>query len=429
MARDIKSILKKKRLTGEEVGRALLMNLANDVKNKGKRYEPLFSQADLNRMMDSLTTEAQYTEFLVYSRIYAAIAESFHRNQVHVQQFFSGYYRYLSQLRAAMQADRALEALEQGPVILTRTQYDRLRRAQVEEKRGRAASLRDMVFCALQYFLAHEDEAPEDLRAALEAARSEPATDGRVIAEFNREMGIGTFILKDGTRSEGMSNDEWRAAVLAEFMETHELITDGRQASPEETWQRFEYLSRVMEGKLLYDWEEDIRRAYGGALPEDPPLGLSGMRGALEIIAAEGDDPMRAQIRQVLDDEERGPVWHVREQPPEGTASGGFFLFRKKERTQEKPLWGGGVSPPPQRNVCPAFQKLAAGGRSFVPLGGAPLLATRTGGAPPVQSDRRKIWTKPACRERARQSPTRLSHNTAPGKAALTPRNAPDRLE
>jgi hypothetical protein len=59
MARDIKSLLSKKGWTGEEVGKAVIASLINDAEQGSKPHNPLFSQADLERMEDSLTQPAE----------------------------------------------------------------------------------------------------------------------------------------------------------------------------------------------------------------------------------------------------------------------------------------------------------------------------------------------------------------------------------
>ena len=54
---NIKTILNKKTWRGDEVGKALIASLINDIVNAGKDWKPLFPQSEYNRMVDSLQTE------------------------------------------------------------------------------------------------------------------------------------------------------------------------------------------------------------------------------------------------------------------------------------------------------------------------------------------------------------------------------------
>ena len=81
MATDIKRLLNKKGWTGEEVGKALIASMLNDIKNQGKPYQPLFTQADFEKMESSLSTERDYLAYGVYRDIYSSVIDSFNRGQ------------------------------------------------------------------------------------------------------------------------------------------------------------------------------------------------------------------------------------------------------------------------------------------------------------------------------------------------------------
>ena len=105
---NIKTILNKKTWKGDEVGK------------------PLFPQSEYNRMVDSLQTEVQIGKYLVYEKIYSSVMDYYNRNQAMIQQFWHGYYRLLCSLEQIQQANSALKAIEQYPLIMTRQQYARL---------------------------------------------------------------------------------------------------------------------------------------------------------------------------------------------------------------------------------------------------------------------------------------------------------------
>lgn len=265
MAKSIKSLLNKKGWTGKEVGTALLMNLKNDIEHKGQHnIKPLFSQEDFNRMVGSLDTDYQYTQFKVLENIYSAIVDSFNFNEANIQQFYNGYYRYFLAIREAYRAEEHYRATEQIPLILTQAQYDRLTADSLAYKRGFTESYYSLFFHAVDYFLSHldEDTTPENIRTAIEATQSQPVTNKRIIANWAEDMEEGYYTLKDGTRSDSMTSKEWKETLKAEFMETHKLYINGELADYETTIREHNNARFLYACQLLFRGEDAIRAAY-----------------------------------------------------------------------------------------------------------------------------------------------------------------------
>ena len=99
MANSIKSLLSKKGWTGEEVGKALIASLLNDIRYQGQEHELLFTQADFDKMESSLSTDRDYLAYGVYRDIYSSIVDTYNRGQGLYQQFYNGYYRYVMHLQ------------------------------------------------------------------------------------------------------------------------------------------------------------------------------------------------------------------------------------------------------------------------------------------------------------------------------------------
>lgn len=318
MAQSIKTLLSKKGWTGKEVGKALLTNLAHDIKNKGTQYEPLFSQTDLDRMIESLNTEAQYTAFKVYSKVYEAVVESFNKNQASIQQFYNGYYRYLLHLKGAMDADRALQNMEQYPMIMTKRQYDRLKQAQARKKRAYKASFRDLIFDLLQYFMETPQDAPESIREAIAQTRNERVRNKRILADYNQDMGEGYFVLKDGRRSDEMTPEQWDAALSEVFMQNHTLILNGEPATEAETELYYNQDRYVRACRILFSGEEGIKAAYKAETGTDLHGGVDDITHGLEAIV-EGREPapwVADTINLLLHAHMERPTWHYNDQPP-----------------------------------------------------------------------------------------------------------------
>ena len=268
MAKSIKALLNKKGWTGKEVGKALLMSLKHDMENKGNpNKKPLFSQEDFNRMVDSLDTDYQYTQFKVLESIYSSVVDSFNYNEAMGQQFYNGYYRYFLAIREAQRAEDFFTTTEKFPLILTQAQYDKLASEREAYKRGFTESYYSLFFHTVAAFVDavendRADSIPEDIRAAIIATQSQKVTNKRIIANWAEDMGEGYYTLPDGRRSDNMTSEEWQAALKALFMGFHKLYINGELQDEHITAQHFNQ-ERILTGyKLLFQGGDAIRAAY-----------------------------------------------------------------------------------------------------------------------------------------------------------------------
>lgn len=325
----IKSLLAKKGWTGEEVGKALIASLLNDIKYQGQEHELLFTQADFDKMESSLSTERDYLAYGVYRDIYSSVVDTFNRGQGNYQQFYNGYYRYAMYLQGAMKADIALSEVEKHPLIMTEEQYKALERETAEQRRNYKESFYSLLFNLLEDFLnaldaGEADKVPATIAEAIEATKKEPANNKRLLSSYNELMGEGYYQLKDGRRSDQMTNEEWREALTELFMSKHELIIDGVKASPEETIRDHNY-SRLIRGyKIFFEGKDAIREAYrkttGKELPETEEQELLD---ALEEVLEQSGSKRGNSLEEALStlfngSEDYSGEWHYYEAPPEG---------------------------------------------------------------------------------------------------------------
>ena len=128
MAMNIMKLLHKKSWSGEEVGKALLSSIIYDINHGNEpNFSPLFSQADFEKMENSLKTEQERSIYSVYKNIYQALIDSYNRGQGLYQQFWHGYYRYKNTLELCRKTDRMIKHTQNLPLVISRTQYDRLK--------------------------------------------------------------------------------------------------------------------------------------------------------------------------------------------------------------------------------------------------------------------------------------------------------------
>lgn len=325
MANSIKSLLSKKGWTGEEVGKALIASLLNDIRYQGQEHELLFTQADFDKMESSLSTDRDYLAYGVYRDIYSSIVDTYNRGQGLYQQFYNGYYRYVMHLQGAMKADNALKQAEYYPLIMTEEQYRKAERETVEEKKRFGESFYSLVFTLLEYFLNALDngeKVPADIAKAIEATKKEPAKGHALYSRYNELMGEGYYSLPDGRRSDQMTSEEWQKALEELYLSSHKLTINGRPATAEETVKHYNG-NRLLKGwELFFRGADAIKEAYrertGKELPEAGEQEiLDELELVLDGIGKAPYNPLRSSLYELYT-EETPTEWHYYTEAPEG---------------------------------------------------------------------------------------------------------------
>lgn len=261
----IKRLLNKKGWTGKEIGQLLIASLLNDIKQKDKEEkELLFTQKEFEEMESTLRTDRDFTVYGVYRDLYSSLVDSYNRGQALHQQFSNGYYRLFMELREVQNAEDAQKIRANTPLIVTESQYKRMR-AQAEEKlRAIIASFDSIVINVLHTFMdADEAELAEQpaIKEALEATKRTPA-EGYSFLEENREVFLeGYYTLPDGRRSDQMTVQAWREALGEYYLKEHSLTIDGSPASLEETVSHYNQ-ERLKIGYELFFKGADAVRSF-----------------------------------------------------------------------------------------------------------------------------------------------------------------------
>lgn len=253
-------LLKKKGWTGKEVGQLLIASLLNDIKQLGQgKKTPLFSQADFEKMESSLNSDFDYLSYGVYRALYSSIIDSYNYGEALCQQFYNGFSRLFSVLREVQIADNIQKAYDDTPLIMTESQYKRLKAEAVQTLRGRKESYYSLLFYILEKSLDAGDEAPEPIRTAIEATKEIPAEKITFSRSYNEQMGEGYYSLPDGRRSDQMTSEEWQKALEEEFLRTHKLTINGEPASTEETIREYNRDRRIKSYELFFKGAKAIR--------------------------------------------------------------------------------------------------------------------------------------------------------------------------
>lgn len=253
-------LLKKKGWTGKEVGQLLIASMLNDIKQLGQGEKtPLFSQADFEKMESSLNSDFDYLSYGVYRELYSSIIDSYNRGQGLCQQFYNGFSRLFSVLREVQIADNVQKAYDDTPLIMTKSQYKRLKAKAVQTLKGYKESYYSLLFSILEKFLDAGDEAPEPIRTAIEATKEIPAEKITFSRSYNEQMGLGYYSLPDGRRSDQMTSEEWQKALEEEFLRTHKLTINGEPASTEETIREYNRDRLIKSYELFFKGAKAIR--------------------------------------------------------------------------------------------------------------------------------------------------------------------------
>ena len=263
MTANINKLLNKKGYTGEEVGKALIASLMNDLQYRedGGTPKPLFTEGEFSRMENSLDSERDFTAYGLYIEIYNSILQARERLFGEVQQFYHGYYRTWTYLSTAMNAERAEEEEDEvRPLIMSRKQYEGLKKEVIDTKRAWKESFYSAFFSVLQDALELEPgKLPADLAQAIEGTKKEKVTNPRILTNYAEDTGDGYYTLPDGRRSDEMSSEEWQKAT--EELITIEPVNEGGEVPSvqELMLQRYQRRQINLE-RLFYEGADSIRK-------------------------------------------------------------------------------------------------------------------------------------------------------------------------
>lgn len=264
MRTDINKLLKKKGWTGKEVGKVLILSLVNDLTNKKNAdYKPLFSQADFDKMYNSISSDKEWDDYEQLWHIQNMIIASYNEGQSVYQQFCNGYYRYFLYLSHCYEAERDKKNEALTPYVMTQAMYDEMSVKIIEAKKTIKESLSSLMYGTLEYNFWVED-IPE-INKALEATKSEIVTDEDVLEDYALGNDMYYYELPTGERSDQLTDEEWlealRKAVNAEITAFISEIKDKLPTeSAELTAEQYAVYNLIGKIKLYHKffWDGDV---------------------------------------------------------------------------------------------------------------------------------------------------------------------------
>lgn len=316
-------LLKKKSWTGKEVGKLLIASMLNDIKQLGQKEKTLlFSQSDFEKIESSITSDKDYITYGVYRDLYTSIIDSFNRGQSLYQQFYNGFHRLLFELRETQNTDTAQANMDRTPLIMTDSQYKRLKEKAVKTLSGYKESFCSLIFGCLNSFLGSEEsytkkEAPA-IWEALEATKKIPATGNRFLPLYNATYRNGYYSLPDGRRSDQMTSEEWDKTLQEEFLKNHKLFINGEPATAKETIKEYNESRRIKSYELFFKGANAIREF----VLERTKKELDGTDEEIEKAindVTESNIHLNPKAEQIVEALDFSPhtKWHTYEEPPE----------------------------------------------------------------------------------------------------------------
>lgn len=283
---NLDTLLKKKRVKGEELGRAIVMNLVHDLKHGPN--QPLFSQDDLQRMQSSLEDSHEIEVYGMYVDLYNGIMLQHWRAQASKQQAYHGYYKFFFLLMTELSAQMTQQRLLSLPVIATQRQYNETLMRQMAQKQAIGENFKGLILRALNYYLGQYTTTsmmiPTDIEIALQALKEKPFRNQHILGLINEEHEIGYYLFPGGKRSDQLTEKQCLAELttLEPFQSMPEIakLWD-KSRSPDSN--KFEItrifgidkVRRFESQQAELDTGEDEAIWPKWVLKEDSPLGLT----------------------------------------------------------------------------------------------------------------------------------------------------------
>jgi len=177
MAKEIQALLKKGKLTGDEVGKLMIRDLLATYHNflKGKEDQGLLTQAEMNTIINGLTKNEDIKRYNEYRRLLEYLVNATKAYMIHegsVEEYLWKIYYFLREMRLAEEEN---ERSFWQPRIMTQKQYDELKQTEFNKKMSWGFSVNYFILHALDYYLnLYKDGKQTPLDKHFTAAKKQP---------------------------------------------------------------------------------------------------------------------------------------------------------------------------------------------------------------------------------------------------------------
>ena len=277
---DIDKILRKRKWTGEEVGKALLASLIFAYKESlaGRPGRTLFSQEQYQKMISSLESDDEYNNYNAFVGLNNWTIASYNTARTNYLRAEKSIQHITGCIHTVLAIETHFKSLEQMPLIYTERQYKEERQRRREKAVHRKHSAFQIITAGITFFLQEMEKHPRKANP-LKAIKKEyagqnvvspyvrraiPATDGLPKWEVLKEL--KTFYL-DEPVAEAEGREQMRDFYkhfkeLAEAMaaETDKRYKLGITKLPVEKWAEPLYEAGKLYELDVYGMKEKIEQ-------------------------------------------------------------------------------------------------------------------------------------------------------------------------
>lgn len=199
---DIDKILKQESWTGHDVGRLLVAVFIESFKTRSAQRQPAITYEDIAPLIQSLDDEEDRGVFEVYNLLQIVLAEYYNKAYAYRQHIIHHHDTALQNIIRLSDGYRSQRAIaKNAPLLITKDEYEDLLDKVQARRDTLKLSYSTVLFNLLTYYLENEDAAPEAVAQAINATKEEPATNRRILENYNRDGQKGYFLLPDGSRA------------------------------------------------------------------------------------------------------------------------------------------------------------------------------------------------------------------------------------
>lgn len=221
MSVDIKRLLNKRGWSGKEVGQALLLSLTDryiQILQGNPDPEPLFTQAQLNKMMQSITDSYEGGIYNRYIGVHNWLMQYQAVANAHLQQLQGAINSLVTAISTASATEEEFLLYEKLPVIMTQKQYDEIRAQRIEEQftgedgEELQDTITQLVIAMISFCVKDVSANPRKaspFKAIRKKYMQEKVTDPHILSRYNEVWDRGYYLFRDGRRSDQMTEEEW----------------------------------------------------------------------------------------------------------------------------------------------------------------------------------------------------------------------------
>lgn len=267
MAVNVKTLLKKGKLTGDEVGRLMIKDLVATYKNavEHRTLDGVLTDSEKQSLVDNLEKKEDIRRYADYKYIHDFLEKAPILFGLYQQTASISFWKLYHRLQVVYSTENEISReWRNNPKIVTQKQYDDMKRENLEGQLNNNLSPEMLLIHTVNYYL---DKYKDGKRTAFNkyftASKKQPITNPRIKENYWEDNGY--YTLPDGRKSKNMSREEWHTALSEyEAYAGMKEAVDGKELTAEEILKNNQ--TRLEADNLNLEWTSDY------TAPEDATM-------------------------------------------------------------------------------------------------------------------------------------------------------------